>query len=132
MNIIEEFQDVLQNLEFAVAEVWRAHPEMSDYTALSGYQAVFQFYRAEFRGQTPRPPSLQGLDAEVFDHLKSICEWRLGRGPAPGAPAEAEKLKPIPLDKLLDCLRELTRSVERHTKASGRQGYLTFIDQFLP
>jgi hypothetical protein len=32
----------------------------------------------------------------------------------------------------VDCLRELVKSVERHTKIDGRQGYLTFIDGFLP
>lgn len=26
--------DLLQNLEFAIIETWRAHPEMTDYTAL--------------------------------------------------------------------------------------------------
>jgi hypothetical protein len=30
MNIEEQYQDVLQNLEFAVAQAYQSHPEMTD------------------------------------------------------------------------------------------------------
>lgn len=122
--------DILQNLEFSIVSVWRAHPEMSDYTALRAYEAAFQTYRAEMRGHTPKPAGLSGLDAEAFEAVKAICEFRLGREPSP-IPG-GESVPPISLELLLDCLRELVRSVERHTKIDGRQGYLTFIDGFLP
>ena len=122
--------DILQNLEFSIVSVWRAHPEMSDYTALRAYEAAFQTYRAEMRGHTPKPAGLSGLDAEAFEAVKAICEFRLGREPSP-IPG-GESVPPISLELLLDCLRELVRFVERHTKIDGRQGYLTFIDGFLP
>ncbi|MGD0816276.1 MAG: hypothetical protein ABSA83_22005 [Verrucomicrobiota bacterium] len=121
---------VLQNLEFSVVEIWRAHPEMSDYTALRVYEAAFQTYRAELRGHTPKPPGLSGLDAAAFEAVNAMCEFRLARGPNP-VPG-TENMPPIPLQLLVDCLRELVKSVERHTKMDGRQGYLTFIDEFLP
>jgi hypothetical protein len=122
--------DVLQNLEFAVVQVWRAHPEMTDYTAARAYEAALQIYRAELRGHTPKPHGLTGLDAEAFDAVDRMCRFRLGRGPGPeGAP---EKIDPIPVEKIVDCLRELAKSVARHTKLSGRQGYLTFINGFIP
>jgi len=130
MKITDDKLDVLQNLEFSMAEIWRAHPEISDYTALRAYEAAFQIYRAESRGHTPKPPALSGIDAEAFEAVKAMCEFRLGRNPCPIS--GAEKTTPISLELLMDCLRELIRSVERHTKADGRKGYLTFIDQFLP
>jgi hypothetical protein len=129
MKITDDKLDILQNLEFSVVEVWRAHPEMSDYTALRAYEAAFQIYRAELRGHTPRPPVLTGLDAEAFEAVKAMCGFRLGRKPCPGAGPEL--IPPISLELLVDCLRELGRSVERHTKMEGRQGYLTFIDQYV-
>ena len=58
-----------------------------------------------------------------------MCEFRLGRGSHPVA--GPEKISPVPLEKIVDCLRELSKSVARHTKQSGRQGYLNFIDRFL-
>ena len=128
----EKNLDILQNLEFAIVEVWRAHPEMTDYSAQRAYEAARQFYRAEQRGQPPKPPALTGLDATAFEALKAMCEFRLGRedGPLPGA--EEFPLTRIPLEKLIACLQELAKSVERHTRDGGRQGYLQFIDGFLP
>jgi hypothetical protein len=126
----DENLDVLQNLEFSVARVWRAHPEMTDYAALRAYQAAFKLYRDQARGHTAKPPALTGLDAAAYDAVSAICEIRLGRraGPEEGLGA----VPPIPLDKLVSCLRELAKSVERHTFIGGRQGYLTFIDKYLP
>lgn len=122
--------DVLQNLEFAVVEVWRKHPDMTDYVAQRAYEAAFEWYRAEARGHLAKPPSLSGLDQVTFDALKEMCELRLGRGESLLGAAQSIPAVPVPL--LVDCLRELRRSVERHTKLEGRQGYLKFIDAFLP
>jgi hypothetical protein len=58
-----------------------------------------------------------------------VCEFRRGRGTQRHGP---ETAPPVSLELLIDCLRELARSTERHTKAGGKQGYLTFINQFLP
>jgi len=122
--------DILQNLEFSVVQVWRSNREMSDYVALRAYEAAFQVYRAELRGHAPKPMELKGLDATTFAAVKTMCEFRLGRGSL--TIAGSEHVPPIPLPLLVDCLRELAKSVERHTKWSGRQGYLTFIEGFLP
>jgi hypothetical protein len=77
MKIDDDNIDILQNLEFSVVQIWRAHPEMTDYTALRAYDAAFQIYRAELRGHIPKPPGLSGLDAEVFEAVKEMCEFRL-------------------------------------------------------
>ena len=130
MKFSDDKLDVLQNLEFSVATVWRANPEMSDYCALRAYEAAFQLYRAEARGHVPKAPGLSGLDATTFEAVKAICEFRLGRAGCPEA--GPERIPAIPIQLLVDCLRELGKSVERHTKHGGRQGYLTFIDGFLP
>ncbi len=130
MKWTNDKMDVLQNLEFAVVEVWRAHPEMTDYVAGRAYEAVFQLYRSELRGHQPKPASSTGLDAITFESLKAMCEFRLGRASCPVA--GPEKIAPVSVEQLVDCLRELKKSTERHTVLEGRQGYLTFIDRFLP
>jgi len=129
----QENLDVLQNLESAIMEVWRAHPEMTDHSALRAYEAARQYYRAELRGQPSKPPALTGLDAEAFARVQQMCEFRLGRdpGPPPAAAQDEGPLPPLPLEKLLACLRELAKSVERHTRLGGRQGYLQFVDRFV-
>ncbi len=122
--------DVLQNLEFAVIQVWRKHRDISDHVAGRAYEAAFERYRAEARGHPPKPRTLTGLDREVFDAVVAVCEWRLGRQPPSGTTDES--LPPLPVTELVDCLRELRKSVERHTKHGGRQGYLTYVESFLP
>ena len=132
MNSKEENLDILQNLEFAIVEVWRAHPEMTDYTAQRAYEAARRFYRAEQRRVPPQPLALTGLDASAFEALKQICEFRLGRAPGPPPVGRGDvPVTPIPLENLIACLQELTKSVERHTRSGGRQGYLQFVDRFL-
>jgi hypothetical protein len=126
----DEDLDVLQNLEFRVAQVWRAHPDMTDYAALRAYEAAFKVYREQLRGHTAKPPTLTGLDAAAFEAVADMCEIRLGRRAWPGK--EKTAAPPVPLDKIVTCLRELARSVERHTFIGGRQGYLTFIDKYVP
>ena len=130
MKWADDNLDILQNLEFSVIEIWRMHPEMTDYTALRAYEAVFRLFRAEARGQSAKPHGLTGLDAEVFDAVKTMCDFRLGRATIPANPAGA--IPPVPLETIVKCLQELCKSVERHTRISGRQGYLTFVDGFLP
>ena len=130
MNSEPKNIDVLQNLEFTVVSVWRRHREMSDHTAARAYEAALERYRAEARGHQPKPCGLAGLDREVFDSVIAMCEIRLRRKPIEGA--EDDLIPPLPLTELVDCLRELRKSVERHTRHGGRQGYLTFVEGFLP
>jgi hypothetical protein len=37
MNWTSDKLDILQNLEFSIVAVWRAHPEMTDYAAGRAY-----------------------------------------------------------------------------------------------
>jgi len=129
MRWTDDKLDILQTLEFAMVDVWRRHPEMSDHVANRAYEWAFDLYRAEVRRGKPRPRTLTGLDLEAFESLKAMCEFRLGRGAAPDG---GGKIPGIPIALLVECLGELRKSVERHTKLGGWQGYLTFINKFLP
>lgn len=131
MKWTDDKLDILQNLEFSIVQVWRANPAMSDYTAQRAYEAAFQFYRAEMRGHPAKAPTLSGLDATAFEALREMCEFRLGRGPGLDTAESPVTVPPMPVALLVDCLRELAKSVERHTQLGGRQGYLTFIDRYI-
>ena len=127
MNPIEAYRDVLQNIEAAVAEVWRADAELTNHAVSRAYEAAINRYRAEALQFTPKPAGLTGLDALVYERVCEICEWRLGRQPDPEMP----ELKPIPVEDLVACLRKLHKSVAFWTKQGGRQGYLQFIEKFV-
>lgn len=121
--------DVLQNLEAIVVTVFRDHPEMTDRVAARAYEAAFEHYRAETRGHAPKPCALTGLELEIFQGLLGICDWRLGRDQS--AIATDEKPEPLPVTDIVDCLRQLRKSVERHTRTGGSQGYLVFVAAFV-
>ena len=40
----ERYQDVLQNIEFGITQVYRNHPEMTDWEALAAIEALLRAY----------------------------------------------------------------------------------------
>lgn len=133
MKTEDEQTDVLQNIEFVVARCYRDHPEMTDYAVVRTYEALIDAYVAERIGRQPRAWRPTELEQQLFGAAREMCEWRLGRNPLlfsdsddPQPPPEA-----IDVETLLLCLKRLRRSVQKWTKLSGRQGYLSFMSQFV-
>ncbi len=128
MDATEEHLDVLQNLESVVVAVWRENRAMADYTVMRAYDAAIAHYVAVARQQSPEAVNLTCLDATLYDVIKSCCEWRLGKTTQPGQPVPPA----IPVEELVGCLKKLRKSVDRWNRTGGRQGYLQFIEKFLP
>ena len=55
MRIEDEHTDVLQNIEFVVAQHFRARPEMTDYDVTRVYEALIDVYAGENTGRQPQP-----------------------------------------------------------------------------
>jgi hypothetical protein len=127
----DQHMDVLQNLESAVMDIWRNHPEMSDYAVLRAYEAAIAHYSALARGTAPKPEGLTGLDAEVFQGVQGICEWRLGHRALEGDDEAATSVTPMPVADLVACLKKLRKSVDRWNRSGGRQGYLQLVSQYV-
>ncbi len=125
MDPVKDHLDVLQNIEACVAQVWRKHPEMTNYAVARAYDAAIAHYRMVERSQTPKPPNVTGVDAEIFAGVQAACDMRLA-----GLPAE--DMPPICAEDLLACLRKLRKSVDLWTEQGGRQGYLKLIEKFVP
>lgn|GEM_PF-770079 len=125
----DDYLDVLQCLETAVITVWRSHPEMTDHAVARAYEAAFEFYRAQARNQVPKTVTLQGIDSTIFQALSLACETRIGKTQT--VPEQDKRVQIVTVEILVDCLRELKKSVERHTKSGGRQGYLSFVSRFI-
>ena len=133
MRIEEEHPDVLQNIEFLVAQHYRAHPDMTDYAVARVYEALLDSYAAEKIGREPRPWTPTEVEKALFGQTKEMCDWWLGRNPDldSGSGTSAPPPREIDLDTLNLCLKRLRKSVQKWTKREGRQGYLRFIVQFL-
>ena len=125
----EKYEDVLQNIEFSIVGVHRAHPELLDYDVDAALEALISRYGAEALGRIPREHTLSGLRGDVYAAVLYICEWRIGRVAPDGDPATEDERKTA--EELAACLKRIRNSVQRWTKERGRQGYLTFVGRFV-
>jgi len=131
MPLEDEYLDVLQNIEFAIVSVYKQQRDLRDLQVMRALDALIELYRAESRGHQPKEQSLPEKEAAVFERVKTMCEFRLGREKLgvkrPGISAPL----PITVDEILACLRKIRRSVERWNRRGGQQGYLQFASAFV-
>jgi hypothetical protein len=138
----EKYMDVLQNIEFGIVSVYRQHAEMVDWDALKAIETLIREYQAELASHPLPAVELKPLAQEVHDSVKSMCEWRLGRGQAlkeekksvfklPFKKSPELSIESKTTDEIILCLKRIRKSIERWNRRSGRQGYLDFISEFV-
>ena len=130
MPLEEEYLDVLQNLEFAIVSVYKEQRDLRDLQVMRALDSLIELYRAESRGHQPKQHNLPEQENLVFERVKSMCEFRLGRENS-GVDAFDVLGKTLTVDEILSCLRKVRRSVEKWNRRNGRQGYLQFVSQFV-
>lgn len=133
MAFEDDYLDVLQNIEFAIVAVYRKHPQLVDYDVDVVLAALVKRYQAEQRQREKPALRLNELRQEVYDSVEAMCELRLGRAEFtdPQHSQFMSSLPPLTIDEILACLKRIRTSVKRWTKDGGRQGYLTFVDEFV-
>lgn len=130
MSLVDVHMDVLQNIEFAIVDVYHERPLLVDYSVMRALDALIGLYRAESRGHTPKAISLDKDEAELLDRVKIFCEWRMGRRNLSDDPImELDQFTKF--DDMLSCLRKIRRSVEKWNARGGPQGYLRFVSQYV-
>ena len=121
----------LHALESTIIRLASRHSEMNDYNVDRAYEAGFQLYRARLRGHEPKPAVLGGLDLDTFTAVRETCEQLLATGAPWIEGTSPGNTNPVAVEKLVDYLRELARSVKRHTLHGGRSGYLEFLRDYV-
>jgi hypothetical protein len=129
-DVSETNLDMLQNIEFAIIQVYRADKSVLDIDVKDAVDALVRHYHAEEEQRTPPVRRLGDRAQRVFSSVQETCEWRLGRAVGPG---ETElETSTVPVSTLVECLRKIQKSVPRWSQQGGRQGYLNFIGEYLP
>ena len=132
-KFLEKHGDILQNIEFAIADTFRHRPALCDYDVMHVLEAVADAYTGERIGRPPRKFNLTELEAELRDEVRAMCEWRLGRGDFPSdREHDGPQPDPVAVDDIIWCLKHIGKSVKFWNKEGGRQGYLTFVTPYLP
>jgi hypothetical protein len=132
MSVEEEHQDVLQNLEFSIIQVYRDEPDLIDAEVLTAIEALVRRYGAEAQGKTISNRPIREIAKRVMEAVQTMCEWRLGRfvlQDDKGNPVESPSPKTV--DDIVACLKRIQSSIRFWTQKGGRQGYLQFIQQFI-
>ena len=130
MKAEEEYKDVLQNIEMAITILYKDHPELNDFHVDSALEALVRTYQREKIGGgavLPRP----GLPKEVYNSVKAVCDWRLGRENMVDEEGQPMSVEPLAVDEIQACLKRLRKSITTWSKHGGSQGYLKYISQFL-
>lgn len=132
MKIEEEYQDVLQNLEFAIVRIYQNSPDLIDAEVLKAIASLIRIYGAEAQGKSISNRPLRGITKEVAEAVQAMGEIRLGRSPMGHEKGQAiVNTAPISLDILVACLKRIESSIKFWTKERGRQGYLNYIQNFI-
>ncbi len=135
MLVEEKFEDVLQNIEFAIIQVYHDYPEMTNWDTLTAVEALIGAYQDEQKGAPVKTPHLAPLPRQIYESARMICEWRLGRQ-TPFRDKNGEPLRdlvPVSLavDDIVACLKRIRKSIKFWDRKGGRQGYLVFVEQFI-
>jgi len=123
--------DVLQNIEFAIANEYQQNPSLTDRDVMEAVQALVRQYAAEERGQRLIPTVYLNSGAKsVFEAAKAVCELRLGRC---GVDSRilADVGRGIDFDELVACLKTVRESIKHWMNEGGLRAYLDFISPFL-
>ncbi|SPF50635.1 conserved hypothetical protein [Candidatus Sulfopaludibacter sp. SbA4] len=126
MGVEDKYLDVLQNMEFAIVTEFRRERSVLDIDVTDAVAALIAFYEAEIRERRPSPLRIGERSRKIFDAVKKVCEWRMGRAPAVENPG-----KPITPEEVVICLKRIRKSIDLWTKEGGRQGYLSFVSQYI-
>jgi hypothetical protein len=125
----DEYMDVLQNIEMAIVNVYRENRDLMDYDVDKVLNLLWTQYRNEKQSKASPTLNLNANAQMVYDRIREVCEWRLGRREI-NISNEFARVKPEPIsvDEIMDCLKRIRKSVDLWHKEGGRQGYLYFID----
>jgi len=127
----KQYLDVLQNIEFAIVEEFRRDPAILDLNVREAVNVLARQYESEEEGRTPPRPPMTDRTRTVFDAVRTVCEWRMGR---PRGPVLAKDDPPVPdiaVAEMAACLKRIRKSVDLWSKESGPRGYLNFVRQYI-
>ncbi len=125
----DKYLDVLQNIEMAIVGIYRNNRHLLDYDVDRVLELLWTEYRNENTGKKTSMPTLNENAQMVYESVRKICEWRLGRSDDMKTKSWFKaKPEPISVDEIMDCIKRIRKSVKLWNKEGGRQGYLYFID----
>jgi hypothetical protein len=131
-ELIEEYMDVLQNIEFALVGVYDNNTTLTDTGTMYAVETLIKVYTGESRGREVALPQFKPEEQEAYDAVKRMCDWRLGRSSMEDEKGKkVEDVEPLTLEVVIACLKRILKSINTWYKRGGRRGYYEFVRQFI-
>ena len=127
----EQYQDVLQNIEFALVSTYEEYPDMIDADAGNAISGLIRLYQAEQRGRNAPEIRLNPTAKQVSERVHGVCEWRLGRRVMGKDKEKVKSGDAKSVDEIVLCLKRIQKSIETWNRDGGRRGYYNFVSQFV-
>lgn len=134
MEFENKYMGVLQNMETVIVRLYRQNPEIADYNVDKAVEGLVRTYQAEQKGRSAPVLKLNELDQQLYSDISAVCQFYLGRtSELLGIEdLDIEDMVKLTVEDIIACLKRIRQSIAMWTKEGGRQGYLNFIDPFLP
>jgi len=129
MNVVNDYLDVLQNIESSIVGLYTLMPELRDPDVILALEKLITQYTREKKKLPALPVVLPVKSMAVFQIVQTSCENRLDRN-APGEVPDEVWGYRLPLRLMIPCLDRLLKSANNWHKRDGMRGYLGFISQF--
>ena len=129
----DQYFDVLQNIEMVIVKNYREQAELTDHNVNKVFEGLERAYKAESAQRTPPALKLTPQEQGLYDQVKVVSEWRMGRGEMTSTSEGTQQMvEPIRMDEMIACLKRLQRSVKLWTTDYGIRGYLNYVSSFFP
>jgi hypothetical protein len=130
---VEEYLDVLQNIEFALVSAYGDNPDLTDTGTMFAIETLIKVYSGQLQGREVALPQFKPEEQTAYDRAKAMCEWRLGRASMKDNKGKEVKMdtEPLTLEEIIACLKRIRKSIETWYKRGGRRGYYEFVRQYV-
>ncbi len=133
MAFEDQHEPYLEALEATITTVARNHHELFDHHVDVVVDALIDQYVGEQLNRPPRNRTFKDPTQSLYAALWMTCEWCVGRGELPLGMDELNYASmPVETRILVGCLKRIKKSIKFWTKKGGRQGYLRYVEQFIP
>jgi hypothetical protein len=132
MTVTDDNVASLFFLETLIDSYASSDESVIDLHVLEAIEACRRLFGAEAQGRTFQPRLGDERVRQLFAGLRGASEMLLGRESPDLRDRGTEPSDPISIDTLIQCFKQLERSVKLWSKQGGRKGYLLYIRQFLP
>lgn len=130
---VEEYLDVLQNIEVGLVSAYQGNPNLTDTGTMYAVETLIKVYSGELQGREVALPQFKPEEQAAYDAARAMCEWRLGRATMKDNKGKEMKLgtEPLTVEEIIACLKRIRKSIETWYKRGGRRGYYEFVRQYV-